>query len=407
MHRLFIWICITLGSSGQLTLASEPVADSAGAVPRSTVIGQGGADGVVSTGPDGQIHVVFGGKYRCGPLPTRLGPEESIADTQPVHTVRMTIDANGQPHVVFTAGVTDNAKRSYYTARINGRWLPIEKIADAADHPERTRAYVADVAVDTDQNVLVSYWVSRPTEKRRQYDDPSFYYRWRSKDGRWSEPLSLPAHWSSAPKVEFEPGRGFFLLWQLRGNQWRIAGPVAAGEQFTPEQSIATGSETLAGLSTIQNEGADFVHSPSGRFVVAGNVREKFEGPVGAWAAIGHRAALGEQSTSPRAAYLGSFAGTKRGDESGVHPVAAIDAATGAAFVVLLNPADKRAYFAEHRGLTWGPYTPLLPDQTTPQGTLRQGPSVADVHGPGVVALVRDGQQHWHLCPLGSAGTTP
>jgi hypothetical protein len=371
------------------------------ASPHVTIVGQGGTDGVVSTGPDGQIHVVFGGKYRFGPAPTRLSPEEPITAAEPVNTVRMTIDAAGQPHVVFTAGVTDNARLSFYTARKSGRWLPLEKFADAADHPERTRAYVPDVAVDGQGHVLASYWVSRPTEKRQQYDNPSFYYRWRSPDGRWGDPWSLPAHWSSAPKVEFQPGRGFFLLWQFRGNQWRIAGPVAAGERFTAENSIATGSESLAGVSTIQNEGADFVRAARGKFVVAGNVREKFEGPVGVWAAIGDRGA------SPSAAYLGSFAGTKRGDESGVHPVAAIDAATGAAFVVVMNRADQRAYYAEHRGDAWGPYKPILPDQTSPQGTLRQGPSVADVPRPGVVALVRDGQQRWHLCQLGPAAATP
>jgi hypothetical protein len=400
------WIAIqvlafVLVAAVQFTLASEPLASAVAAIAPGTVIGQGGADGVIGTGPDGQIHVIFGGKYRFGKAPTRLSPEEPLTDTQSVHTMRMTIDAAGRPHVVFTAGVTDNAKRSYYTARIGDRWLPLEKFADAADHPERTRAYVADVAIDQDQNVLVSYWVSRPTEKRQDHDDPSFYYRWRSQNGRWSEPASLPAHWSSAPKVEFEPGRGFFLLWQFRGNQWRIAGPVAGGERFTHERSIATGSETLTGLSTVQNEGADFVRTTSGKFVVAGNVREKFEGPVGVWAAVG------DQDTLPKAAYLGSFAGTKRGDESGLHPVAAIDAETGAAFVVVMNRADQRAYYSEHRGSAWSPYKPILPDATSPQGTLRQGPSVADVPGNGVLALVRDGQQRWHLCPLGAAPATP
>ncbi len=119
-----------------------------------------------------------------------------------------------------------------------------------SSNAQRSRADVADVAADGAGNVLTSFWVSRSTEKRRQYDDPSFYYRWRSPDGRWQKPQSLPAHWSSAPKVEFEPNRGFFLLWQF----------------------------------TIQNEGADFTRTPGGKFIVAGNVREKFEGPVGAWA---------------------------------------------------------------------------------------------------------------------------
>jgi hypothetical protein len=374
--------------------AALPAAEPTTTPPRVVSIGHGGADGAVAAGQDGHIHVIYGGKYRTGPSPNDLSPEESITNLEPVNTVRMAVDAAGRPHVVFTTGVTDNAKRSYYTARINGRWLAAEMFADAAEYPQRTRAYVADVAADGAGNILVCFWVSRPTENRAQYDDPSFYYRWRSADGRWQKAQSLPAHWSSAPKVEFEPKRGFFLLWQFRGRQWRIAGPVAHGESFSTDQSFPTGSETLTGLSSVQNEGADFTRTASGKFIVAGNVREKFEGPVGAWAS------LGSERTVSSTAYLGSFPGTKRGDESGIHPVAAFDADSGTAMVTLLNPADKRAFYAMHHENRWHPYRPLLLDRPSPQGTLRQGPSVADVPGPGVVALVRDGEQQWYLCLL-------
>ena len=96
---------IALGVAARLTLASEP-AEPGSAVSHAVVIGHGGADGTLSTGADGQIHVVFGGKYRCGPSPARLGSEESITETEPIHTVRMAIDPAGQPHIVFTAGVT-------------------------------------------------------------------------------------------------------------------------------------------------------------------------------------------------------------------------------------------------------------------------------------------------------------
>ncbi|MGH9837894.1 MAG: sulfatase-like hydrolase/transferase [Blastocatellia bacterium] len=362
--------------------------------PDTVVIGKGGADGVVAAGKDG---VVYGGKYRSGAAPDSLSPEESITELQPVSTVRMAVDSAGQPHVVFTTRVTQQAKRSYYTARIGGRWLPAEKFADAADFPERTRAYVADVATDGQGHVLVSFWVSRPIEKRWEHDDPSFYYRWRSPEGQWGPPLSLSAHWSSAPKVEYEPGRGFFLLWQSRANRWRIAGPIAAGEKFTEAQSVSTGSEALVGATASQNEGADFSRGAGGSFVVAGNVREKPEGPVGVWAA------LGQGDTVSSTTFLGSFPGTKRGDESSVHPVPVIDAATGAAFIAVMNPGDKRAYYTVHRdGSGWQlPYAPILPGHTAaPQGNTRQGPSVADVPGPGVVALARDGAEQWRLCLL-------
>ena len=98
------------------------------------------------------------------------------------------------------------------------------------------------------------------------------------------------------------------------------------------------------------------------------------------------------------AKYLGSFPETKRGDESGLHPVATFDAATGASFLTVMNPADKRTYYSVHeRDRGWQSYLPLLPDRPAPQGTLRQGPSVADTPGPGVVVLVRDGEEQWHL----------
>lgn len=361
----------------------------------ATLIGQGGADGFVATGSDGAIHVVFGGKYRRGSAVERLGAEEAITDLAPVNTVRMTIDLRGRPHVVFTTGQTANAKRSYYTTRSAERWLPAEKFADAADFPERTRAYVADVAVDARGHALVCFWVSRPNARRPERDNPSFYYRWRSPEGRWSEPRSLPAHWSSAPKVECAPSDGFHLLWQSEGRDWRIAGPVAAGGTFSEAQSIATGSARLEGLST-QNEGCDFTIGRDGAFIVAGNVREKFEGPVGIWAALGGAPLSAE--------FLGGFAGTKRGDESALHPVAAIDAATGAAYVTVMNPADRRAYFSmrPREGRWRRAYEPLLPGHSAPQGTLRQGPSVADVPGPGVVALIRDREERWYLRKLDS-----
>lgn len=363
-------------------------------LPAGTVaVGQGGVDGNMAVGRDGTLHVIFGGRYRHGPTPDRLGPEESITDLKPVNTVRIAIDGRGQPHVVFTTGMTSSATRTYYTARIGNRWLPAEKIADATEIPGRSRAYVGDVAADDDGNVLVSYWINRPTGQRFERDVPAFQYRWRTPDGRWSEPHSLtPSHWSSTSKVEYQRGRGFFLLWQFLGTEWRIAGPIAAGGRFTREQSFSTGSERLTGVSNIQNEGAEFSFGPEGRIVAASNVRQAFDGPVGVWASVGR---IGEMS----ATYLGSFADTKRGDESGVHPVIAFDAATGATFVTMMNPADKRAYFAVHRPESgWKrSYIPLLPGQSAPQGTLRQGPSVVDVPGPGVVALVRDREERWYL----------
>ena len=359
--------------------------------PRTFEVGRGGDDGFVATAPDGTLHVVHGDNYRSGPAPDRLGPAEIFTTVTPVNGIRIALDGAQRPHVVFTAGTTDKATRSFYTMRRAEGWLPAEKFADAADFPERTRAYVADVAVDEAGHALVCFWVSRPNAQRQEWENASFHYRWRTPEGAWSAPRSLPAHWSSAPKVEVAPGRGFLLLWQYRGNDWRIAGPVAAGGVFTYERSTPSGSLALG--AGVQNEGANFSVHARDLVVVAGNKREQFEGPVGIWATTGR---LGEL---PAARYLGSFPGTKRGAESSLHPTTTIDAETGAAFVAVLDAATKRAVFTVHRakdGWVQG-YTPILPDHPVPQGTLRQGPALADLPGPGVVALVRDGERIWRL----------
>src|SRR5688572_22388627 len=76
---------------------------------QSVLIGKGGVDGFVATGGDGTIHVVIGGKYRQGPSPDRLSAEEPITDVGPMNTVRMTVDGEGRPHVVFSTGQTARA----------------------------------------------------------------------------------------------------------------------------------------------------------------------------------------------------------------------------------------------------------------------------------------------------------
>jgi hypothetical protein len=388
---------LAIASAALFATAAEPPRPLP---PRTFEVGRGGNDGFLAAAANGTLHIVQGDKYRSGPAPDRLGPEERFTDIAPVNGIRIAIDGSHRPHVVFTAGATDNATRSFYTTRRAEGWLPAEKFADIADFPERTRAYVADVAVDADGHALVCFWVSRPTAKRNEWENASFHYRWRTPAGVWSPPRSLASSWSSAPKVEFAPGRGFLLLWQHGGNDWRIAGPVPAGGTFTVEQSTPTGSLALG--AGVQNEGANFSVHARDIVVVAGNKREKFEGPVGVWASTGELGRL------PPALYLGSFPGTLRGNESGLHPTTTIDAETGDAFVAVLDAATKRAVFTVHRtdgGWVKG-YTPILPDAPVPQGTLRQGPALADLPGPGVVALVRDGERRWRLRVLTAADVT-
>lgn len=361
------------------------------------LVGSGAEDGFV-TADDGILHVFVGDQYRSGKTPETLGPAQRFTELAPVNTIRATIDAKGDPHVVFTTGQTSRATRSYYVARKGGRWAPAEKFADAADFRDRKRAYVADVAVDDKGNVLVAFWVGRGKERREIYDDPSFYYRWRSADGRWSEPRFVPGYWSSTPKVEYQVGQGFYMLWQHRQTDWRIAGPVAVGADFREDHSVGTASGILSGVASNQNEGADFVVTQEGHVAVASNVRELFLGPVGVWASVNR--GRGFAST-----YLGAFPGSRRGNESSVHPIVAFDRETDAVVLVVKSPGDERAYYAVNGpGARWltpapwaGHFRPLLADLPAPQGTGRQGPSVVDMPGPGVAVLVRDGGKRWYL----------
>lgn len=365
-------------------------------------IGAGGVDGFVSAGDDGVIHVVYGGKYRSGAHVEALGPEETVTDLAPFNTVRMTVAANGQPHVVFTTGQGETAKRSYYTTRVNGRWIPAEPFADGMSSPVKNRAYKPDVAVDERGAVLASVCLGRSDDKPNTV--PAFFYYWRSPEGKWSDPGWLTAHHSSTARVEYLAGRGFYLLWQFAPAKWRIAGPVAAGGKFSEQASVATGSDALPYQRTVQNEGADFRVTAAGT-IVTGIVRERRKeegkGPTGVWAAIKANGAIGTEDTvSP--AYLGGY----MGDEVALQPVPAFDRDTGDAMVVLKRSTDGSGQYAIHRHEAgWRPapepssnqYCPLFPEGSTPQGTLRQGPSVADMRGPGFAVLVRDGQSNWFL----------
>lgn len=357
-----------------------------------------GMDGFVATGADGSIHVTYDGKYRAGPSIATLGPEERVTSLPQFSNARMTVAGNGQPHLVFTVGRWSDfpTRNSYYTTRVAGRWLPPEKLGDPKQYSN-----VADVAADERGNVVACFWTERPEEHHKDFNVPSFRYVWRTPDGKWGPLQHLPADWSSTPKVEYRPGIGFYLLWQRNTVDWRVAGPVAAGKTFSEEGSRATASANLPGVGLTQNEGGDLHVARSGRIVAVGNVREVSDGPCGVWASIDDGG-----PKDPIGAYLGTFPGTVGGDESGVHPVPTVDEATGDVVVSALNPVDQLAYFGYWRqGVGWLPgtlgaglqYSALLPDRNGPQGTLRQAPSVTDVPGPGVVALVRDGSQNFYL----------
>jgi hypothetical protein len=105
----------------------------------------------------------------------------------PVNGVRIATDGERRPHVVYTAGGTSQAKRSSYTARIESRWIPAEKFADAADRPIISRRRAAPrhafdaatghafVAVVDAKTKLAVFTVHRPQPGwgRKLHADPA------------------------------------------------------------------------------------------------------------------------------------------------------------------------------------------------------------------------------------------
>src|SRR5690606_14016036 len=82
-----------------LGLASSLVTPAASAAlpPRTIEIGSGGDDGTVHVDAAGAIHVIYGGTYRSGSTPERLGPAETFNDNLPVSGVRIATDGSDQP----------------------------------------------------------------------------------------------------------------------------------------------------------------------------------------------------------------------------------------------------------------------------------------------------------------------
>jgi hypothetical protein len=330
-----------------------------------------GRDSYLATGPQGQAHIAFGGKYRGGSSVYAFGDVKIVTDTLAVFGIpRITVDGSNRPHIVFQKGWTNAATTSWYTRLVNNAFTTPEKFADGPALGG-DRAYIPDVAVDNSGNVCATFYCR---------DRP--YYRWRSASGTWGSAKYISgAHWSTTPKVESYNNQ-FYFMYQAGAEDWKIAGPVSYNGTFSG--GVSVGSQNLQGVSNIQNEGGNFLINKSGKIAAASNVREAFSGPVGVWAADNF-------SGSFSARYLGSFQGTVRGDESGLHPNLAYDEETGNLYVAVRNPKDYFAYFNVRVNGNWLGWKRALPEyERRRQGTLRSAASLADIPGPGVAICVND-----------------
>ncbi|MBF0431120.1 MAG: hypothetical protein HQK83_07570 [Fibrobacteria bacterium] len=334
-----------------------------------------GLQGWVAVHTDGTIHLVYNNSYQQGPSIEEMGsPKEIVPGLNDMYSPKITVDPNGVPHLVYQKGVGSGATTSWYTTLKDGEWIEPEKIADASEL-ERERAFLPDVAADIEGNVLVSFW----TLIFPKTGINTANYLWRNAEGVWSERKSIPeVWWSSTPRVE-ELNGGFYYLYQPSANDWVVAGPIKAGEEFTGGISTKVNQLELSVL----NEGADMAIAKDSTIAVTANLRRLYEGPGGVWASVKENNDFGQPT------YLGDLEGSVRGDECNLHPNVAIDEATGAMVVTTQNPIDNRGYFYIYEKGVWS-HAQRIYDEDALQIFARSGPTVADIPGPGVIICFRN-----------------
>ncbi|MBF0430233.1 MAG: T9SS type A sorting domain-containing protein [Fibrobacteria bacterium] len=337
---------------------------------------QAHAQGWVDVEANGAIHVIYSGcKYRMGPAPDSLGPEETFSTDQNVWEARMSVGYDGTPHVVYQIGIASGAKTSWYTTKKDDNWITPEKIVDA-DEINVRRAFHCDVAVDSAGNVLVCHWVVGST------DTENAFYRWRSKDGVWGDLKIVPqSNHEGAPKVRELNGKFYLMYYNMEVNPC-IAGPAEVGEDFTG----GTCANALA-ISTFLHEGHNFALSADGRIAATGGVRMEYPGPAGIWTAISN-----DMQSFDSAQYMGDFPNSVRFTENNIHPNLTFDDATGAVVVVGMNSGDSNAYYYVHENNAWNASLQRIYSEGDEMQTcFRTGPSVADIPGRGVIILFRNG----------------
>jgi hypothetical protein len=206
----------------------------------------------------------------------------------------------------------------------------------------------------------------------------------------------LSNYHAATPKVE-ECNGGFYLHYANNDFDKILTGPVNPGQRFSTSD-VSFNSRSIN--QNYQNEGTNFVMSADCRRVVAaGNFRQKGGAGVGVWASD-------NRSGSYRATILAKFRGTEHGGAKGEghqQPNIAIDEETGDAYVVYFADIDNLAYYHVSHNGTWSEQYRLYPEQEGNQGYYRNGHSVTDIPGKGVVACV----SHNNVVYLRTLGADP
>ena len=148
--QLFIWGIVHAGPDS----FTEPQKIATGSWPRIAINYE-----------DRSVHMLHhsNGKfvYRKGDLSGKFGAEETVYAGR-VWDPRITLDKNGNPHVVISTNQYINAK-TFYTNRIGGKWKPIVLALEKCDKQKRgsskSRATTPSVAVDDDGTVFVSAFI--------------------------------------------------------------------------------------------------------------------------------------------------------------------------------------------------------------------------------------------------------
>lgn len=342
-------------------------------------VGRGTEMAYMDTGSDGSIHIAYDGKYRSGPSLNNLNAEETITHHNGVlfSNVKLDVDPNGNPHVVYQHGKYRAAGSSYYTTKVNGQWITPEKFADRHEvDASCARAALPDVAADADGNVLACFWAlenSSPLKKA--------IYRWRDANGNWSEYMGgLSGYHAATPKVAHVEGQ-FYLHYAEGDFDKVLSGPVDPHTRFE-KASLSFESKTID--RSYQNEGTNFYINASGQVAAAGNFRVRHRGDgIGVWASDNLGGAF-------EATIISEFDGSadEGKGEGNLQPDVVIDAASGRIYVVYYYRENNLAYYQVKDASGWSERMRLLPEKSGIQGYFRNGPSVADIPGRGVVACV-------------------
>lgn len=347
-------------------------------------VGEGAPMAWMDTGPGGTVHIAYNGKYRWGPNLYELMTEETITPHSGVKfsNVKLDVSPNDTPHVVYQHGRYRAAASSYYTTKVKGEWITPEKFADKTEvDASCARAAMPDVAADAEGNVVTCFWALKNESPLKKA-----IYRWRDPDGNWGEYKGgLSDYHAATPKVQHIQGK-FYLHYAKNDFNKVLSGPV------DPQGTFETGSISFKSRSidkSYQNEGTNFYINATGDIAAAGNFRKSHAGGgIGVWAS--------ENSDGNfKATTIAEFDGSEEDGkgEGNLQPDVVIDEASGRIYLVYFYLENNTAYYHVKDSAGWSEKRLLLPEKSGVQGFFRNGPSVADIPGEGVVVCVVNGSE--------------